>query len=146
MFDKAKTLPWPGDPLELVFLLIWKMRQQTEFQKSRATLQALMSQKGAEEKHIQAAFEDLKEAFFPYDKNEKKADDKKMREAMYHEIARGPLELTAMEDPNRRKVNSRLQRGTADLQKKADLERQGSLMTLDDAFAKARKRGRSTAS
>ncbi len=146
MFDKAKTLPWPGDPLELVFLLVWKMRQQVEFQKERATLQALMAQKGAEGKQIESVFEDLKEAFFPYDKNERKADDKKMREAMYSEISRGPLELTAMSDPNKRKVDHRLQRGTADLQKKSDLQKTGNLMTLDDAFEKARRRGRGVSS
>lgn len=128
--------------MELVFLLTWKMRQQIEFQKSRATMQALMSQKGAEEKQIQAVFEDLKEAFFPYDKNERLADTKRMKEAMYSEIARGPLELTVLEDPNRQKMNPRLQKGEADLRKKGDLEQKGRLTTLDDAFAKARKRGR----
>lgn len=122
------------------------MRQQLEFQKSRSTMQALMSQKGAEEKHIQEVFEDLKEAFFPYDKNERRADIDKMKQAMYSELARGPLELTVMEDPNKRKVNSRLQKGTEELRRKGQLQESGGLRTLDDVFAKARRRTRSTAS
>lgn len=109
-------------------------------------MQALMSQKGAEEKHIQEVFEDLKEAFFPYDKNERRADIDKMKQAMYSELARGPLELTVMEDPNKRKVNSRLQKGTEELRRKGQLQESGGLRTLDDVFAKARRRTRSTAS
>lgn len=97
--------------MEIVFLLIWKMRQNIEFQKSRATLQALLNQKGAETKHIEDAFEDLKNAFFPHDKNQKKQEIGNLRNVMMREIARGALAVIPTVDPDHRKVANRLARG-----------------------------------
>lgn len=131
--------------MEFVFLMVWKMRQQVEFQKSRSTLQALISQKGAESEHITKAFEDLKDAFFPYDKNARSAELKKMREIMYSFLARGPLELTAMADPNAHKMQSRLARGQADLLKKETESLRGRLEKMDP-MEKARRRARNSAS
>ncbi len=111
MFDKAIRVPPPGDPMEIIFLLIWKMRQEIEFQKSRAPLQALLNQKGAEPKHIEAAFADLRAAFFPFEKNQRKQEIGGMRQAMMREIARGPLSVTPMTDPNHHKMANRLARG-----------------------------------
>lgn len=111
MFDKTTRVPPPGDPLEIVFLLVWKMRQNIEFQTARATLQALLNQKGAEPKHIEDAFQDLKNSFFPFEKNQKKQEIGELRKAMMREIARGPLSVTPMADPDRRKMANRLMRG-----------------------------------
>ncbi len=127
--------------MELVFLMVWKMRQQIDFQKSRVTVQALMAQKGAEDKHIKEAFEDLRDAFFPYDKNARKTDLKKMREAMYSELARGPLSITALSDPNQKKVQSRLDRGQAELRKHQVMTEAGKLTRMD-TLEKARRRAR----
>jgi hypothetical protein len=127
--------------MELLFLIVWKMRQEIEFQKSRSTLQALMSQKGADEKHIKTAFDDLRNAFFPYDKNQKTDELRKMREALRSEMARGPLQIQVTEDPNKKKVKSRLVRGQADLEKRQQMEQRGNLSNMD-AFSKARGRTR----
>ena len=97
--------------MEIVFLLIWKMRQDIEFQKSRSTLQALLNQKGAESKHIEDAFNDLRSAFFPFEKNQKKQEIGDLRQAMMREIARGALQVTPTVDPDRKKMANRLARG-----------------------------------
>jgi hypothetical protein len=129
----------------MVFLMVWKMRQQLDFQKSRAHIQALLSQKGAETEQISKAFEDLKDAFFPYDKNQKNSELKKLKEVMYGELTRGPLEITAMEDPNRRKMAGRLARGQSDLAKKETESLRGRLERLDP-LERARTRLRKPAS
>lgn len=128
MFDKASRVPKPGDPVELVFLLIWKMREGIEFQKSRSTLQALMNQKGAEPKHIEEAFEDLRMAFFPFEKNQKKQEIGNLRQTMMREIARGALSVTPTVDPDSRKMANRLARGQEQL-----LKRQQQVIDLSGA-------------
>lgn len=125
IFDKATRVPPPGDPMEIFFLLIWKMRQDIEFQKSRATLQALLNQKGAEAKHIEAAFEDLRAAFFPFEKNQKKQEINNLRQLMMREVARGALSIVPMSDPDHRKVANRIARGQERL-----LKRQQQILDL----------------
>ena len=127
--------------MEMVFLLVWKMRQDIEFHKSRATMQALLAQKGAEPKEIKEAFDMLKEAFFPFDKNQKTDEAARMKAAMQREISRGPLEVTAMEDPNRKKVAGRLTRGDRELEQQNEMKKQGQSVNID-AFDKARHRPR----
>lgn len=128
--------------MEKLFILVWKMRQDIEFQKSRSTLQALLSQKGAEDKTILSAFEDLREAFFPFDKNQKTDEIRRLKDAMIKEITRGPLSITVLDDPNRRKVASRLVKGRESLAAKDAATRIGQLRQIDP-FNKSRNRRRS---
>lgn len=129
-FDKATKVPPRGDPMEIMYILIWKMRQDIEFQKSRSTLQALLNQKGAEPKHIEEAFGDLRAAFFPFEKNQRKAEIGDLRQTMMREIARGALSITPMADPDHRKVANRLARGQQRL-----LHRQQQMIDLSGARA-----------
>ncbi len=141
MFEKAKRVPVPGSPMEIVFVLIWKMRQDIEFQKSRATLQALLAQKEVESKPVIAAFDNLKEAFFPFNKNQKSGELKTLREQLMREVKRGPLSVTPMQDMNKRKVASRLVRGDQALATKTEMQRTGKTVNID-AFDRARHRTR----
>ena len=141
MFEKARRVPEPGSPMEMVFVLLWKMRQDIEFHKSRATLQALMSQQGVEDKPVLEAFDNLKEAFYPFNKTKKSTELKNMRETLMREVRRGPISVTPMEDMNKRKVSSRLARGTRDLAQKEEMHRAGKTVSID-AFDKARHRKR----
>lgn len=127
--------------MEIVFILIWKMRQDIEFQKSRATLQALLAQKGAENKMVLEAFEQLREAFFPFDRNQRTDEIKRMRDTLNKEIGRGPLSITPLDDPNRKKVASRLVKGQKDLATKKAMQNQGKTVSID-AFDQARRRPR----
>ncbi len=141
MFEKAKRVPEPGSPMEIVFVLLWKMRQDIEFQKQRATLQALMSQQGVESKPVLEAFDALKESFFPFSKASKSTDFKDMREHLMREVRRGPISVTPLEDPNQRKISSRLARGTQDLAKKTAMHQSGKTVDID-AFDRVRHRRR----
>jgi tmRNA-binding protein len=128
--------------MEMVHLLVWKMRQNIEFHKSRATMQALLSLKGAEDKSVMAAFDDLKDAFFPFDKNEKKDEIARLKVEMLKEINRGALAITVLSDPNRKKITSRLAKGQADLDRTQHMRQAGKVVNID-AFQKAQRRTRS---
>lgn len=141
LFDRATKMPEPGSPMEIVHLLVWKGRQNIEFHKSRSLLQALLSQKDAEDKTILQAFEDLREAFFPFDKNQKKDEAKRVREQLTKEVVRGPLSVVALEDPNRKKMASRLVRGREELARKSEAQRSGKMIQMDPQN-KARNRTR----
>ncbi len=141
MFEKATRLPEPGSPMEMIFLLIWKMRQDIEFHKSRATMQALLAQKDASQKEIMDAFDMLKEAFFPFDRNQKGDEIRRMKEAMQQEIARGPIQVTPLDDPGRKKVASRLVQGQQELGRQHQMQQTGKTVSID-AYDRARRRPR----
>ena len=92
-------------------LLVWKMRQAIDFQKSRSLVQALMSQKDANDDLIKKVFTDLKEAFFPFDKNQKEAEYKKMRDQMQRWIQHGPVAIDVQDTGRPAKITSRLLKG-----------------------------------
>lgn len=127
--------------MEMLFILVWKMRQDIEFHKSRATMQALLSQKGADDKSIMQAFSDLRDAFFPFDKNQKTDEVRRLRESMMKEINRGPVSVTALEDPGRKKVASRLAKGQREMARRMSEQKDGTTLSLD-AFDKSKKRPR----
>src|SRR5512138_2128008 len=116
----------------MMFLLVYQMRQKIEFQKSRSLIQALMSQQGAQDEHIKKAFEDLKEAFFPFDKNQRSAELKKMRQAMDYWVKHGPVVVEAQDDGRQqKKMASKLLRGQKDLADRIAQEKQGKISGLD---------------
>lgn len=126
-----------------MFILLWKMRQDIEFQKTRATLQGLLGQKGSESKHIMEAFEDLKNAYFPFERNQKTAEETKLKEVMMREIARGPLSVTPMVDNlDEHKVRAKLARGAERLHKRAQQLRQDMDSKGPDPFEAAKTRRR----
>lgn len=118
------------------------MREEREFQKSRTVLQALLNQKGASEKFIMEAFEDLKHAFFPYDKKRQEAGKQQQKEALMREIARGPMVVTPMADPDTKKNRAKLERGQAVLRRRQAMLQHGQLETLDP-YEAAKRRPRS---
>jgi len=130
--------------MEILFLVLWRMRQQVDFQKSRVLVQALMNQQGAEPKHIEAAFEDLRESFFPFEKTVRDDEIKDLKKVMHRELARGPMAVKPMVDMTRDTMKKKLSQGQAALQEREALRRSGRLQNLDqeDPFKKARQRRR----
>lgn len=143
LFEKATKLPPFTTPTGMMFLLVYHMRQKIEFQKSRALIQALMAQQGAQDETIKKVFEDLKEAFFPFDKNQNAAELKKMRQAMDHWVKHGPVVVEAQDTGQQnRRIASKLLRGKKDLADRTTKEQQGKIVGLDP-FQKAKRRARS---
>lgn len=140
LYEKATKLPPFSTPTGMMFLLVFKMRQSIEFQKSRALVQALMSQQGANDEHIKKAFDDLKEAFFPFDRNQRSAELKKMRDAVNYWVNQGPVVVEAQMDPRQeRRMASKLARGSRELEIRKSHEKSGRFIDLDP-FSNNRKR------
>lgn len=142
LYEKATKLPPFSTPTGIMFLLVFKMRQSIEFQKSRALIQALMSQQGANDEHIKKAFDDLKGAFFPFDSNQRTAELKKMRDAMTYWVNHGPVVVEAQSDGRQEKrMASKLARGQRELESRKAQEKSGRIVGLDP-FEKAKRRSR----
>lgn len=142
MYEKATKLPPFSTPMGMMFLLVFKMRQSADFQKSRVLVQALMSQQGAENENIKKAFDDLREAFFPFDKNQREAENKKMRQVLDYMIKQGPVEIapdpTYEQYDRNRKMASKLAKGQKNLSERLTQRTR----PMDDPFEKARRRPR----
>jgi hypothetical protein len=142
LYEKATKLPPFHTPTGIMFLLVWKMRQSIEFQKSRSLIQALMSQQGAQDESIKKVFDDLKESYFPYDKNQRAAELKKMRQAMDYWVKHGPVVVEAQDDGRqKKKIASRLLKGQQNLKDRVNKEQQGKTTQLDP-YTKAKRRSR----
>ena len=143
LYDRVGGMPDPGSPMEILYMVLWRMRQQIEFQKSRAVIQSLMSQQNVQGEAIEKAFEDLRNAFFPFEQGQKEAEVDTLKKVMFREIARGPLSVTPMVDLTRTRVKQKLALGQAEMREKADMLRSGRLRPLDqDLLKKARTRER----
>lgn len=142
LYEKATKLPPFSTPTGIMFLLVFKMRQSIEFQKSRALIQALMSQQGAQDEHIKKAFDDLKESFFPFEKNQRQSELKKMKDAMNYWVNQGPVVVETQMDPHQeRKRASKLARGKRELENRMSQEKSGHFVSMDP-FSKAKRRNR----
>lgn len=145
LYDRVGGMPDPGSPMEILYFVLWRMRQQIEFQKSRALMQALMSQQGVEGEPVEKAFEDLRNSFFPFEENRREAEVESLKKVMFREIARGALSVTPMADLTKTRVKQNLARGQANMREKADMLRSGRLKPLDqDLLKAARSRNRAS--
>jgi len=138
------TLPEIGSPMEMIFLVVWKMRQNIEFQKTRVLVQAQMSQQGVEGKLIEKAYEDLRGAYFPFEKTQREESIEQLRKALHKEIARGGLAIKPQMDLTKSHMRQKLNRGAHILNQRADLLREGRLKSIDQGtpFTAAKRRPR----
>lgn len=147
VFDRLPRLPDAGSPMEILMLVLWRMRQNIEFQKERAVLTALLNQQGAEPKNIEQAFKDLRAAFFPFEKTKREEEISTLKKAMEAELARGALSVKPMMDLTKDTMRKKLAKGEQALQDRANKLRRGTLKSLDrDPFLTARTRKRHTVS
>ena len=147
LYDRMEGMPEPGSPMEILFLVLWRMRQQIEFHKSRVVVQSLLSQEGVSGESIEKAFEDLRNAFFPFEENAKSAEEEKLRKVLYRELARGPLKVTPMVDVTKEGLKQKLHQGQQELKEQARQLQTGRLRPLDqDPFEKSRRRKRDASS
>src|SRR5690349_7824576 len=145
LYEKATKLPPFSTPTGVMFLLVFKMRQAIEFQKSRSLIQALMSQQGAQDDTIKKVFDDLKEAFFPFNKNQRDAELKQMKKVLDFWTKHGPVTVIPDQTYNakdqHRKMATKLARGQQALANRLTMEKQGRAVELDP-FQKAKRRSR----
>lgn len=130
--------------MEMIFLVVWKMRQNIEFQKTRVLVQAQMSQQGVESKLIEKAYEDLRGAYFPFEKTQREESIDQLRKALTKEISRGGLSIKPMMDLTRAQMRQKLDRGAHILNQRASLLKEGRLKSIDQGtpFTNAKRRPR----
>lgn len=95
--------PTPGTPLESVMLLVWRMRQDIEFQRVRVMVNATLAA-AAQGDNIQSANKELQDAWqdfidesYPYQKGQRVRTDDAAIEFLKQEAARGPLAVTPLQ-------------------------------------------------
>lgn len=126
--------------METLLVLVWKMRQEIDFQKTRVHVQALLSQKGAESDAIEKAFTDLRNAFFPYDKKDKKREISDMQAVLKREIAKGPMAITPTVDLTKANMKQKLAQGDRAVASAAMARKAGNVVSLDAHSARRKSR------
>lgn len=103
MYDKLTEPPAPGTPLESVMLLVWRMRQDIEFQKSRVLVDAIVASAAQGDaiskanQELQEAWQDFLDEFYPYQKGQRVRTDQAAIEFLKQEVAKGPLKVTPLQ-------------------------------------------------
>jgi len=103
MYDKLHEPPAPGTPLESVMLLVWRMRQDIEFQRTRVTINAILASAAqgdnvqAANKELQDAWQDYLDESYPYQKGQRTKTDSAAIEFLKQEVAKGPLTVTPLQ-------------------------------------------------
>ncbi len=127
--------------MEILFLLLWKMRQEKEFNRDRAIIQAQVL--GLEDgKAAIDAFKDYQNSWMPFMKKAQELEDTDIKEFMHREIAKGPLKVVPMREDKPKGISQGLIRGQEALQKRADLLKTGKLKTLDPFRRRSLGRGK----
>ena len=91
MYEMMGEPPPPGSPVESVMLLVWRMRQDRDYNATRALVQAAIDPDQG--KSTQDAWAEFSDAFYPYLKAQKKKGDKAAIDFLMREVARGPLKI-----------------------------------------------------
>lgn len=103
MYDKLTEPPAPGTPLESVMLLVWRMRQDIEFQKARVLVNATVASAAQGDaiekanKELQEAWSDFLDEFYPYQKGQRVRTDQAAIDFLKQEVAKGPLKVTPLQ-------------------------------------------------
>ena len=72
-------------------LLVWRMRQDREYNATRAIVQAAIDPDQG--KSTQDAWKEFSDSFYPYLKEQTKRGDKAAIDYLMKEVARGPLKI-----------------------------------------------------
>jgi hypothetical protein len=89
MYEMMREPPPPGSPVESVMLLVWRMRQDREYNAIRVFVQAAIDPDQG--KSTQDAWKEFSDTFFPYLKGQKRRGDKAAIDYLMKEVSRGPL-------------------------------------------------------
>jgi len=103
MYDKLVEPPAPGTPLESVMLLVWRMRQDIEFHRTRVMVNATLAAAAQGDniqtanKELQNAWQDFLDEVYPYQKGQRVKTDDAAIEFLKREVAKGPLTVTPLQ-------------------------------------------------
>ena len=104
MYDAMSSPPRPGTPLESVMILLWQMRQESDYYLQRAIVQASIDPDQG--KSTTEAWKEFTDHFYPYLGPETKKSDQKALDVLMEEIKRGGLAVR----PTAPQVKSRMRK------------------------------------
>jgi hypothetical protein len=104
-------------------------------------MQGLYSLHPSEDKAVTAAFDEFRQAFYPFTERKKSEENKDLKAALLREVAKGPIQVTPREDFTRRKLQSGLVKGDKAMARHRVLQEMGKLERID-ILKRAKKRPR----
>lgn len=104
VYETMTEPPAPGTPLESLMLMVWRMRQDIEMQKTRSVVNAVIAAASAQGENAESAnktladsWQDLLDEMYPYQKGQRVKTDQAAIEFLKREAARGPLKVTPLQ-------------------------------------------------
>jgi hypothetical protein len=96
LYDLLGKPPKPGTPLESLILMVWQYRQTIRLHETRSIVQAVLAS-GTDnqelQKAAQSAWETFMDELLPYQRGQRKRNDKAALDYLKREVARGPLRV-----------------------------------------------------
>jgi len=81
-------------------LLVWRMKQDIELQKTRSIVQAVVASASEGEKankQLQEAWQDLLDEMYPFQRGQRKRADQAAMDYLRKEVSRGPYRITPLQ-------------------------------------------------
>jgi len=106
IYDTLREPPKPGTPLESLMLLVWRMRQDIEVQKTRVLAEAIIAAaSGTDEanKRLQEAWSQYVDDAYPFKRGRRVRADQAAMEYFKREAAKGPLRVVPLQPLTRAK-------------------------------------------
>lgn len=103
MYETMTEPPAPGTPLESLMLMVWRMRQDIEMQKTRAVVNAVIAASSAGEaaeganKTLNESWQDFLDDMYPFQKGQRNKTDKAAIDFLKREVAKGPLKVVPLQ-------------------------------------------------
>lgn len=113
-YEMMAEPPTPGTLMESLMLLVWRMRQDVEFQRTRVLANAIIvsaQQGGENDKILRESWEAYRGALLPYQKAMTETQDKKAMDFLRREISAGPLKVIPMQSLNQGALRRRRRHG-----------------------------------
>ena len=91
--------PKPGTPLESLMLLVWRMRQDIEVQKTKAIVEAIVAAASEDKdanKRLLEAWDQYLDEVYPFKRGRRVSADRAAIEYLKQDAARGPLKVVPL--------------------------------------------------
>jgi hypothetical protein len=122
LYDLASEPPRPGSLLESVFILLAKRRQEADYYQTKVLMMASLAPHMEDNKGLQEALEQYRDAMFPFLEDEAKKTDRSSKEVL-KQWTRHALKIRPLwRAKDNHALVSRLRKG-AELVKKAETDR-----------------------
>lgn len=131
LYNLAQAPPEPGSFLESAFLLLTKRRQEQEFFRTRALVEAVLAPHLEGETSVSETFSDYMNVMFPYLSRQPKKKDE-MKEALDHWVGKRMFRVKPLWEAGDKPVRFRssLQRGRERVERREQLRKAGQLRRI----------------